>query len=615
MPLSSELSEQLQATLPTPIDIQLNSDNSLIVSVDLDQVVFVNQDIRAVDLFNCPNLKSIDLTCSQQEEIHIAIQNCPLLTVIKLPLASKSYIHLDAGNLKPQLQIEGGVAHVDACWNGGRFLQQHHKNRWHQVTIGSFNESMLLTPTSLSQDESFSKLVVVSELNKSVSELLIDCENFNGQLDLTFVGARYLQKLNLTNNEKGVNSLSVIQADQLLALDVLGQGPLSFCVLDECKNFNNISIQGPVHSLKIASCGMSRTKENQLSALRIQAQVKDVILSDCSFTDLVLSHHAKIQFIRCLNLKNVELPNGTTVACDGYLPPTLVGSSDVIINESIIKQALPDVLKGDLVAWQLMKKILPMASEKEWVSLALRTLLEALEAGMDASEVWYVRNHMYIVNQRRGKKIPEVGFRQMKKYPTSWSWKMDEDLAEEGWYADWLIVKKCIEKNVNKVSEFINVMSHKLHASDDSDVFLLDWICKKIRQSDLIALECLMGAVKQAEEQRSYFRTNSYIAKRAKLFLYLNFTPTPDFLPKFTIFQNWCFQVTKKTNDPLELLQLLAKSYTQNPVKTRMWLLDLISRPPEFITNVPAYLVPNQLTKSHFLVMAKSLLLTGRLEL
>ena len=95
----------------------------------------------------------------------------------------------------------------------------------------------------------------------------------------------------------------------------------------------------------------------------------------------------------------------------------------------------------------------------------------------------------------------------------------------------------------------------------------------------------------------------------------MNFTPTPDFLPKFSIFQNWCFQVTKKTNDPLELLQLLAKSYTQNHVKTRMWLLDLISRPPEFITNVPAYLVPNQLTKSHFLVMAKSLLLTGRLEL
>lgn len=613
MPLETQSSSP-SASL-TALDCHLNTDDSLVLNTKLSYFKFSNKAIRAVDLYNCSQLQEIDLTCSIQEEIHIAIQNCPQLAIIRLPLTSKAYIHLDAGNLKPQLQIEGGVTHVDACWNGGRFLQQHHKNRWHQVTIGSFNESMLLTPTSLSQDESFSKLVVVSELNQSVSELWLDCDNFKGQLDLTFVGARYLQKLNLTNNEKGVNSLSVIQADQLLAVDVLGKGPLSFCVLDECKNFNNISIQGPVHSFKIASCGMSRAKENQLSALRIQAQVKDVILSDCSFTDLVLSHHAKIQFIRCLNLKNVELPNGTTVACDGYLPPTLVGLSEVIINESIIKQALPDVLKGDLAAWQLMKKILPMASEKEWVSLALRTLLEALEAGMDASEVWYVRNHMYIVNQRRGKKIPEVGLRQMKKYPISWSWKMDEDLAEEGWYADWLIVKKCIEKNVNKVPEFINVMSHKLHASVDSDVFLLDWICKKIRQSDSIALECLMGAVKKAEAQYSYFRTNTYIVNRAKLFLFSNFSPTPDFLPRFTIFQNLCFQVAKKNSDPIELLQLLAKSFTQNPVKNRMWLLDLISRPPESLVDVPAYLVPDQLTKSHFIVMAKSLLLTGQLEL
>ena len=82
------------------------------------------------------------------------------------------------------------------------------------------------------------------------------------------------------------------------------------------------------------------------------------------------------------------------------------------------------------------------------MSLALRTLLEALDAGMDASEVWYLRNHMYIINQKRGKKIPNVALRQMKKSPDNWNWKMDLDLAEEGWHADWFIVKKCIEKNV-----------------------------------------------------------------------------------------------------------------------------------------------------------------------
>ena len=612
----------------TALDCHLNADDSLVLNTNLSYFKFSNTAIRAVDFYNCSHLQEIDLTCSIQEEIHIAIQNCPQLTIIKLPLTSKSYIHLDAGKFLPHLIIEGGVTHIDACWKGGRFLQQHESNKWHQVSIGPWSDN-LFTNTDLPRlDAEFAKLLVINQLFNFPNELTIHPVNLDCQLDLTLVGISKLQQLNVKATSKGLNSLNVLQADDLLEVNLLLEHALNFCHIDECKNFQTLSSNSSFHTLKISNSGLKNEKSailnispinSKMNNLNIHAKLKNLILSDCYFTDFQLSNATKLQFIRCQDLTKVNIPASCHITCDGFVPTALVGLTEVKINESYIKQTLPDVLKGDLKAWGLMKIILSTAYEKEWASLALRTLLEALNAGMNASEVWYLRNTIYIKNQYRGKKTIKVSDSKAKQGHDTWRWKMDADLAEDGWRADWLIASQCLEKEVEGIVDYFKIMSFELTAYTCVAPFILDWLSKKVTHFDPIALKFIAEGFDYSVSTHSTFN-NSYWVKLAQDFMYVGTLNQANELLDTELFnllkkiQLQSYKVLKKNLEPIELLEFLANNFSKNTVHSRLSLLDLISNPPSSLPEGRMSRYDHSMTKAEFIAIAKGLLLTGRLS-
>lgn len=612
----------------TALDCYLNADDSLVLNTNLSYFKFSNTAIRAVDLYNCSQLQEIDLTCSQQEEIHIAIQNCPQLTIIKLPLTSNAYIHLDAGKFLPQLIIEGGVTHIDACWKGGRFLQQHESSKWHQVSIGPWNDNLFKNTNLPRLGGEFAKLLVINQLFNFSNELTIHPANLDCQLDVTLVGIPKLQQLNVKATSNGFHSLTVLQADDLLEVNLLAEHSFNFCHIDECKNFQALSSNSPFHSLKISNSGFKNEKSAisnnapislKINNLTINAKPKNLVLSDCYFTDFQLSNATKLQFIRCQYLTKVNIPASCQITCDGYVPSALVGLTEVKINESYIKQTLPDVLKGDLKAWELMKKILSTAYEKEWASMALRTLLEALNAGMDASEVWYLRNTIYIKNQYRGKKAIKVSDSKAKQVHDTWRWKMDADLAEDGWRADWLIACLCLDKQVDGVADYFKIMSYELTAYTCVAPFLLEWILKKLNNLDPIAVKFIAEGFGFSVSAHSTFN-NSYWIQFAKELMYFdanhldNKDQDSELLNLLKTIRSHSYQVLKKNLEPLELLEFLANNFSKNTVHSRLSLLDLISKPPTTLPERRYTRHDDSMTRAEFIAIAKGLLLTGRLS-
>lgn len=572
MPLDTQSSSQSSSS--AALDKQLNADNSLVLNTNLSYFQFSNTAVRAVDLYNCTLLQEIDLTCSVQDEIHIAIQNCPQLNLIKLPINCKAYIHLDAGKLLPNLLIEGGVSHIDACWKGGRFLQQHSTDKWHKVMMGPWADNLLFNTSKAQQDDKFSTLLVINQLLNSSNELTINPEKMSGQYDLTFVGISKLEQLNLSSTTTGINSLSVLQSDRLLGVNLLTDSRINLCHIDECKSFQTLSSHNPIKTLKIANSGLQNNKNelvagDQVSSekrsLKINAQLNDLFVSDCHFTDFQLSHEAKVQFIRCQYLTVVDLPRTSQITCEGFVPPDLIGLTEVKINESYIKQTLPDVLKGDLQAWELMKTILATAYEKEWASLALRTLLEALNAGMDPSEVWYLRNVIYIKNQNRGSRTNNISVKRAKKGLETWHWIMDKDLAEDGWRADWLIASKCLEHKVYGLDKYFKLMSVQVPSTTFAAPFLIDWISKKMTQFEPIAVKFMAEGL-ESSPQNSFYINSDWIHFAKELMFFeevkeTNVLINNKLLEQFKKMQSDCFKVLKECLEPLEMLQFLAKNF------------------------------------------------------
>ena len=81
----------------------------------------VEPELRALDVRDCPDIESIDLRASTQNEIHLSVLGCPKLSEVFLPENVHGYLHLDTGKQAPVLRILGGIAHIDAAWQAERF--------------------------------------------------------------------------------------------------------------------------------------------------------------------------------------------------------------------------------------------------------------------------------------------------------------------------------------------------------------------------------------------------------------------------------------------------------------------------------------------------------------
>ena len=86
-----------------------------LTSQDLSVIRAGCADLKALDLYKCKGLKEIYLDCAAVD-VHICILGCPDLRKIVLPPGCNAYIHIDSGDVPPQLICEGIVASLDACW-------------------------------------------------------------------------------------------------------------------------------------------------------------------------------------------------------------------------------------------------------------------------------------------------------------------------------------------------------------------------------------------------------------------------------------------------------------------------------------------------------------------
>ena len=79
-----------------------------------------NAELRSLDMAHSPQLVMIDLRSAPCLH-HLTIQDCPALEAIYLPGLGRVTLHLDAGWEPPYLRVMGGLEHIDACWQDGRF--------------------------------------------------------------------------------------------------------------------------------------------------------------------------------------------------------------------------------------------------------------------------------------------------------------------------------------------------------------------------------------------------------------------------------------------------------------------------------------------------------------
>lgn len=88
-------------------------------------VVLDTPGLYCVDLLDCPQLESVDLT-ALGNGVHLTVRGCPRLAMVRLAEHARAHVHVDAGAAPPQaFSISGAVVRIDACWGrDGRFMRQ-----------------------------------------------------------------------------------------------------------------------------------------------------------------------------------------------------------------------------------------------------------------------------------------------------------------------------------------------------------------------------------------------------------------------------------------------------------------------------------------------------------
>ncbi|SFB87232.1 hypothetical protein SAMN05660443_0647 [Marinospirillum celere] len=546
--------------------------------------------IRNLDIWRAPLLKELDLSWLHGG-LHLTLVGCPRLQKILLPQGEPCVLHLDASDVKPgqelPLLIQGGIEHLDVRWQNATFMAQAPEDQpWQGAWVASSKE--LAAPSAL--EEAAPDLLLLKG-KVPAAEIELPGHSLS---QVHWVHPQGLQRLLLQVGEK-LQQVVIQGAEDLQHCQL--EGSMKELRLEACPALSQLHVA--VDSLNLHQVGAK--------SLQIQGRVEQLFVLQPSCQQLAVEKVLKADFSLSDGLKQVDLPTGCEVTCQGRVPASLRKTARVHVNEATVRQLLDEYAGGDSSVVEDLESLLPFMSSSEQLPSALRLLHELLLAGASPQWVWDLRMKISArhLGESRSKKSKKDSLREAIKpnwlvtAKQNWRWHLPRDLGDDAWLLDWKIWLACREvQGVRKYARlFSEVMVNSTLASEDRhrqagsgphfNQWLLHWLntgdlaypevqqlCSRVLKS-LMAINKPMNSVWNfgiAEPVKPLLE--SRLLNQAQRFL-ATLDEEPELLLELHDYQVHSMPVR-------EVLIYLQEQLKRQPEQTRVQILRLAVKPAEF---------------------------------
>lgn len=366
-----------------------------------------------------------------------------------MPAQGGAHLHIDGGDLVPELQIEGALAHVDACWKGGTFSAQAGTGSCWQggcVTglVGLATGGALpALPGEL--------LVLIGGQDTSPLPQTLDLAEASGVRAVWLVDVVQVQRL--VGPSGGLATLEIVGARELA--DVELPAPVQRLFLSGCASLATLRGRG--------ACGAVHLHDRSGTApgLDVDLPCDELIVADSRVRRLRVVHSTRLYLLRCFALHDVSLADGCLVECEGHVPRPLVGVSRVFANEALLGELARRYAAGDMAAWPELSALVHHAGQPRHAPAALRALRAVLAAGADPAQVWEARNVLNTHNQQAHRRSAAAPSRlDPARAMDTWRWRFSPDLAIDGWRDDLALWVDC--GHLSEVEAYVSTMAREL---------------------------------------------------------------------------------------------------------------------------------------------------------
>lgn len=434
--------------------------------------------LHCVDLLDCPQLESVDLT-ALGNGVHLTVRGCPRLTVVRLAGHARAHVHVDAGTAPPRaLSVRGSVVQFDACWGrDGRFMRQARRGMAFQgLHVGTDaprtlpvqhaghagEEAPAVTFTAAAATTRPPAPALPLELAILIHARPDDART--GVLTLG-PGLEACRDVCLVEPDDALlavhwaggalRELSVEAARGLMVLRL--SAPAEHLLLGQCPRLRAVTTEGePAGTVTLRECctvdiaradggrAASTGQRPAPGAPRVRASlVVDVpcatlALLDCGFESLRVFHPTALHLARCHRLVRARVDGDTDVHCEGSPPWSLLDhiggiAADVVVDEGLVARLRDDVLLDRDGAWQRFVRVLEWRLTRHACVTALQALCVFLDTPISRDELWRARCVLYLAQTQA---VNSSDFEH-------WAWIFPSDRLEDGFRCDFRLWAAC----------------------------------------------------------------------------------------------------------------------------------------------------------------------------
>lgn len=400
--------------------------------------------LRSLDVADSPALTALDLTDASGLE-HLTIQGCPALVTVHLPMLARVTLHVDTGRAEPALRVMGGLEHIDACWEGGRFSADcEDLAPWQHALVGDAD-------VVGHGDQAADLLVVLGDVAtepEEAREVKISSPNLR---HLLLVGSHGLERLEVSPEAERLETLRIEHAEALERV-VLNRKLLQ-ASFQHARRLAHL--EGATDTLSI-----KRSTQRDVG-LELTGHHRVVRLVACSMKKLAMSHPCHLLLMRCHRLRQLQAPQATRVHYHDLLPPRLEEQDQLRVDEGLARQMRRYFVDGEPRALDELKSLMPRMAGRRQAVHALILLERLADDGVDPSRLWALRQELmarHVFGHLSSLDTPWPTLLSASR--RLWLWNLPRDLAFEGWAADYRLWLRACEADDKEAQRYGRTMLH-----------------------------------------------------------------------------------------------------------------------------------------------------------
>ncbi|MGE4533467.1 hypothetical protein [Halomonas sp.] len=400
--------------------------------------------LRSLDVADSPELTTLDLTDASGLE-HLTIQGCPALVTIHLPMLARVTLHVDAGRKEPALRVMGGLEHIDACWEGGRFSADcEDLAPWMHALVGDAD--------FVSHFGQQADLQIVLGDYAVEAEASVNARVCSPNLrHLLVVGCHRLERLEVSTQAGRLETLHIDHAEKLEW--VVLQRKLLQASFQDARRL--ACLEGPTDTLSI------KRSTQRGEGLEITGHHRVVRMVACGLKRLKMAHSCDLLLLRCRRLRQLQVPQVTRVHYQDLIPPRLEERDQLRIDESLARQMRRYFLEGEQTALDELKSLMPRMAGRRQAVHALILLERLADDGVDPSRLWALRQELmarHVFGHLSSLDTPWPTLLSASR--RIWLWNLPRDLAFEGWAADYRLWLRACEADDKEAQRYGRTMLH-----------------------------------------------------------------------------------------------------------------------------------------------------------